>query len=322
MRMLKRFGALGLLLGLTLFTLPLLAADEKKDAAEKKEVGKDSEIAVLIVHVPNEAEVFIEGKETSAAGTVRRFYSPKLPSGKKLYYTIVAKIEPNNYTKITRTRKVYVEPGKEYDVDMTKDTAPKEPDEIKIRYVPTPQEVVDAMLKLGGAKKDDVVYDLGCGDGRIVCTAVAKFGAKSGVGVDIDPERIEDCKKTAEKFKVGDKVRFSQEDVLKMKDISDASLVCLYMGNEMNLAMRPLLWKSLKPGSRVVSHRFIMGDWKPEKTETMEVEGVEYKLHLWTITDEVKKKAEALSGGKAEAPPIIKKEKTKKEEDLEGKEKR
>jgi uncharacterized protein (TIGR03000 family) len=277
------FGAVGL--ALALVVLPLATAQE----AEKKGSKAPADRVVLIVKVDPDATVEIEGKKTTETGAVRRFTSPKLDPEKKYIYTVVAKLEPNNYTKITRTRKVRVQAGKEVEVDLTKND-PKEPDDIKIRYVPTPNEVVEAMLKLAKATKDDVVFDLGCGDGRIVVTAVKKFGAKRGVGVDIDPERIEDSKKTAKEAGVEDKVEFRMEDVLKLKDISDASLVCLYMGNEMNLALRPILWRSLKPGTRVVSHRFIMGDWKPEKTETLNVDGTEYKLHLWTITKDLKDK--------------------------------
>jgi uncharacterized protein (TIGR03000 family) len=282
-------GMAGLGLAIVL-VLPALQAQDK--TAEKKAP------ATLIVKVPEEAVVIIEDKETRKKGTVRKFDSPPLEPGKRYQYKIVAKIEPNNYTKIIRTRIVKgIEAGKEVEVDMTKND-PREPDEIKIRYVPTPQEVVDAMLKMGKAKKDDIVFDLGCGDGRIVCTAVAKFGAKKGIGVDIDPERIEDSHKTAKEMKVEDKVEFRKEDVLKLKDISDATLVCLYMGNEMNMALRPILWKSLKPGTRIVSHRFIMGDWKPEKSETITVDGTEYKLHMWTITDKEKEKVKGPEKGK------------------------
>src|SRR5438046_9379949 len=125
------------------------------------------------------------------------------------------------------------------------------------------------MLRLANVGKDDLVYDLGCGDGRLVITAVEKFQAQRGVGVDIDPERIKDSNANAQKSRVQGKVEFRQGDVLEINDLADASVVMLYMGNDLNLRLRPILQKTLKPGSRIVSHRFLMGDWKPLKTETI-----------------------------------------------------
>jgi len=190
--------------------------------------------------------------------------------------------EPNNYTTITRTRKVHVQPGQETTVDLTQ-ADPDRPDDIVIRYVPTPPEVVHAMLKLAGVSKDDVVYDLGCGDGRIVIAAVRDSGAKRGVGVDLDPERLRESRANARRAGVESRVEFRQGDVLKIKDLSSASVVTLYLAEPVNLRLRPILQKTLKPGSRVVSHRFTMGDWKPDRTETLTVAGEEYELHLWTI---------------------------------------
>src|SRR5262249_25611066 len=135
----------------------------------------------------------------------------------------------------------------------------KQPDDLFIRYLTTPQVVVEAMLKLADVGEKDVVYDLGCGDGRIVLTAVSKFKARRGVGVDLDPDRIKESKVNAKKYNVADRVEFREEDVLKLKDLGEASVVMLYMGDELNLRLRPMLKKTLKPGSRVVSHRFTMG---------------------------------------------------------------
>jgi uncharacterized protein (TIGR03000 family) len=238
--------------------------------------------AKLIVKIVEDATLDVEGARTKSVGERRVFVSPDLEPGKRYTYTLVAKWEPNNYTKITRTRKVKVEAGKTTEVDLT-ERDDNQPDDIVIRYVPTPQKVVDAMLEMARVGKDDVVYDIGCGDGRIVVTAVDKFNAKRGVGVDLDPERIADSKETAKKAKVTDKVEFRQQDAMKMTDLGNASVVTLYLGDDLNEQLRPLLQKQLKPGSRIVSHRFLMGDWKPEKTETIDVDGTPYKIHLWTI---------------------------------------
>ncbi|WP_162657785.1 TIGR03000 domain-containing protein [Tuwongella immobilis] len=246
--------------------------------------SSDSVTTQMTVTMPYPtAKLTIDETATTTTGVERIFETPRLTAGKRYQYKLTAVWSPNNYTTITRTRTVEFVAGTPFRVDLR----PKEdsqPDSIVIRYVPTPQVVVNRMLELAGVKEGDIVYDLGCGDGRIVVTAVSKFGAKRGVGIDLDPERIADSKKTAASAKVGDRVEFRQADVLKIPDYSDASVVMLYMGNDLNLQLRPILQKSLKPGSRIVSHRFTMGDWKPDQTITMKDEtGEQFLLHLWTI---------------------------------------
>lgn len=145
-----------------------------------------------------------------------------------------------------------------------------------VPYVPTTQEVVDAMLSLAKVSKNDVVYDLGCGDGRIVVTAAKKYGA-TGVGIDIDPQRIKEANENARKSQVTDKVRFIQQDLFE-SDFSKASVVTLYLLPSVNLKLRPKLMQ-LKPGTRIVSHAFDMGDWKPEKT--VNVDGT--TIYYWTV---------------------------------------
>ncbi len=147
-----------------------------------------------------------------------------------------------------------------------------------VPYVPTPQEVVDEMLRMANVGKDDVVYDLGCGDGRLVITAVKKFGAKRGVGVDIDPQRIKESNENAQAAGVADRVKFVVQDLFKT-DIKEASVVTLYLLPDVNLRLRPVLWRDLKPGTRVVSHAFDMGDWQPEKTTSVEGR----TIYFWTI---------------------------------------
>jgi predicted O-methyltransferase YrrM len=144
-------------------------------------------------------------------------------------------------------------------------------------YVPTPQEVVDEMLKMANVTKNDVIYDLGSGDGRIVITAAQKYGAR-GIGIDIDPQRIQEANENAKKAGVTDKVKFLQQDLFA-SDFSDATVVTLYLLPSLNVKLRPKLWSELKPGTRVVSHSFDMGDWAPEKTA--DVNG--RKIYYWTI---------------------------------------
>jgi uncharacterized protein (TIGR03000 family) len=246
---------------------------EKSDKATKLKV---------LVPTDQKVRVLINGETMKGKGATREIVAPALPKEKELY-EVTATWRTNNYTKFYRTRKIAPKPGETIVVDLSKED-PKNRDHIEIRYVPTPDDVVERMCKLGKVTKDDVVYDLGCGDGRIVITAVADFGAKRGVGVDLDEERIKESIANAKERKVTDKVEFRVEDVLKLKDLSNASVVMLYMGDDVNLRLRPILQKTLKPGSRIVSHRFGMGDWNPEKTDTFTgKDGDEYTLLLWTI---------------------------------------
>jgi len=149
-------------------------------------------------------------------------------------------------------------------------------------YAATPQEVVDRMLQLADVKSTDVVYDLGSGDGRLVITAAKRYGAH-GVGIDIDPALIAQSRANARKEGVDVLVEFRQQDALTV-DVSPASVVTLYLLSGANLKLRPTLQKQLKPGSRVVSHQFGMGDWVPTRTETVtDQRGTSRLLYLWII---------------------------------------
>jgi SAM-dependent methyltransferase len=154
--------------------------------------------------------------------------------------------------------------------------APAQKPDLDVIYVPTPQDVVDATLKLAGVRPGDVVYDLGCGDGRYVITA-AKMGAR-GVGIDLDPQRIREANANARKAGVTARVKFIEGDLFT-SDFHDATVVALFLLPELNLRLRPKLWKELKPGTRVVSHLFDMGDWKPDRTITTS----DGPVYLWTI---------------------------------------
>jgi cyclopropane fatty-acyl-phospholipid synthase-like methyltransferase len=145
-------------------------------------------------------------------------------------------------------------------------------------YVPTPQPVVDAMLKMANVTAKDVVYDLGCGDGRIPVTAAQRFGAK-GIGIDIDPVRISEANENAKVAGVTDKVTFLNQDLFTT-DIKEATVVTLYLLPSLNQKLMPKLKAELKPGTRIVSHAFDMGEsWPPEKTEQVEGKTIYY----WTI---------------------------------------
>ncbi len=144
-------------------------------------------------------------------------------------------------------------------------------------FVPTPNEVVDAMLKMAEVTKADTVYDLGCGDGRIVIAAAQNYGAR-GVGIDIDPERVAEATENVRKGKVADRVKILRGDLFET-DISGATVVTLYLLTDLNLKLRPKLLRELKPGTRVVSHAFNMGDWKPERQANIQGTSV----YLWRV---------------------------------------
>ena len=152
--------------------------------------------------------------------------------------------------------------------------AAREPD---VLYVPTPQPVVDDMLRLAEVRRGDVLYDLGSGDGRIPVTAAKKFGVRA-VGIDIDPERIAQARRNARASGVAELVQFRQQDLFEA-DFREATVVTLYLLPELNLKLRPQLLAQLRPGTRVVSHQFDMGDWRPDKT--LERDG--RTVYLWVI---------------------------------------
>ena len=147
-------------------------------------------------------------------------------------------------------------------------------------FVPSPYDVVQRMLTLAEVTRDDVVYDIGCGDGRIVITAAQRFGAR-GVGIDIDPQRIAEANANAERAGVQHLVKFIQQDAMTV-DVSEATVVTLYLLSSSNLKLRPLLTSQLAPGSRIVSHAFSMGDWEPDVLDQYEDErGTTRSLYLW-----------------------------------------
>jgi ribosomal protein L11 methylase PrmA len=156
---------------------------------------------------------------------------------------------------------------------------------LDVPYVPTTAEAVTAMVKLANTTGTDVVFDLGCGDGRIVIAAAKNFGAR-GVGIDIDPVRIAEAKENARKAGVEDLVRFEQNDLFRA-DIHEASVVTLFLLSSVNQRLRPKLLQELKPGTRIVSNTFTMGDWQPTREATVGGESdaayLSHRLYLWLI---------------------------------------
>ena len=165
--------------------------------------------------------------------------------------------------------------------------------QVDVPYVPTTEEAVKAMLKLADVKPADLVYDLGCGDGRIVIAAAKEYGAHA-VGIDINPERIQEAEANARKAGVERLVRFEENDLFDA-DIHDATVVTLFLLNSVNLKLRPKLLKDLKSGTRIVSNTFKMGDWKPDKELTLDDNsddydsGLSHKFFLWVVPEHKEK---------------------------------
>lgn len=255
----------------------------------------NKKVAIIKVLLPDEkykeTVLTIEGKPTKATGTERTFMTPELDPTKTYTYKIEALIEPNNYTKITRTKEIEFKAGETVTVDMRmKDD---KTDKIVVRWVPTPDDIVDKMCEMAKVGKDDIIYDPGCGDAVMLIRPIKQFGAKKGIGIDIDEKMVEKAKEKAKAEGVADKVIIRKGDILNdkdMEDVKDASVVLIYIGDDLGERISPLLQKVLKPGTRIVSHRFNLGEWKPDKTVTVKgADGDEYTLHYWVVKEKDKK---------------------------------
>ncbi len=167
-------------------------------------------------------------------------------------------------------------------VESTAMPTPKR--DLDVPYVPTHQMIVDEMLRMAEVKGDDVLYDLGSGDGRIPITAAKQFGTR-GVGIDLNPVRVTEANQNAREAGVTDKVRFVEGDIFK-SDFREASVVTLYLLPAINLQLKPQLMEQLKPGTRVVSHNYDMGNWQPEQTKTITTpDGVDHFIYFWRIPE-------------------------------------
>lgn len=155
-------------------------------------------------------------------------------------------------------------------------------------YYPTPPETVDEMLRMAKIKKGDVLYDLGSGDGRIPIAAAKQFGIRA-VGIEIDPKLVTEAEENARQANVARLVRFRNEDMFRI-DVSEATVVTLYLSEKLNVLLRPKLLSELRPGSRVLSHDFRMGDWKPEQTVRVPWGKLYRTVYLWTVPNRAKMK--------------------------------
>jgi uncharacterized protein (TIGR03000 family) len=277
--------------------------------------------ARLKLMVPANAVLEVEGVkiQSTQTGEVRNFVSPPLAPGKNYSYTIKAIWKDADGKEQIREETVRVQPGQESQLDLRpaaaavkpapvekkpdvakeddkKPVAAKEEDQDRrpdVIFVPTPHGVVKRMLELVKVGKDDVVYDLGCGDGRIVVTAAKDFNCKKAIGYDIDPDRIKESLENVKKNKVEDKVTIEKKDIFTL-DLSGANVITLYLLPSLNVKLMPQLEK-MKPGSRIVSHDFNMEGAKPDHEE--DIEAVDdngnkrtHKIYVWTIPLKKEKK--------------------------------
>ena len=260
------------------------AAQEKKGEAQPAKMVK-SKIKITVPQ--DDADLKIEGKLTKPQGAVREFETPNVEAGKLYEYSFEVMWQPNNYTKLTRVQSVEFKGGDDINVDLTKPN-PKVADKAEVRWVPTPDDIVAEMMKLANVKKGDIAYEPGPGDGRMLIAAV-KAGAEKGVGIELDPKKAAEATENVKKAGFADKIKIIEGDALKDRDYSEATVILLYMGNEFQALLRPILEKQLKPGTRIVSHRFKIGDWEPDKSITVTgLDGDEYKLHVWTVKEKKK----------------------------------
>lgn len=246
--------------------------------------------ARLTVSVPHDDTVLsLDGRAIVGVGTTRIVETPPLGPRERRSFTLTASWNPNTYTTMTRTKSVSLRAGESMAVDLTREDPG---DRVRVIYVPTPADVAEEMVTLARVTAADVVFEPGCGDARITIAAI-RAGARRAICVDLDPKRAQESRANVRQAGLADRIDVRQGDALDVKDLSEVSVVFLYMGDHFNQLIRPVLWRTLEPGARVVSHRFTMGDWQPDKTITvLSAEGGgTYDLHLWTITEDVKRKA-------------------------------
>ena len=277
-------------IGMVLWIGLLASAQDKKAPAT---------IKLLIPESPTQTVLKVDGKELdqdkSDKDGVRVVITPGLEPGKTHVFKIEAKIVPNNYTEIFRTREIQLTAGGQLTLDLRK-MDEKIKDDVHVRWVPTPEAVVRDMCELAKVNEDDVVMDPGCGDAIMIITAVRDYKAKKGLGNDLDPMKVLESQENVARAGLKERVTIKQGNALHLTadETKDVTVLMLYMGNDLNILLRPLIWEHMKPGTRVVSHRFIMDDWKPDRTikvtheDEFDEELENFTLHLWKVTGKEK----------------------------------
>lgn len=253
--------------------------------AQPMPTGVKSKVKVTVPQ--DDAELTVEKVVAKTPGKVREFDTPDLEAGKRYIYDFVVTWKPNKFTTITRKSTRKFTAGDAVDVDLTKDEGN---DKAVVALKPPTDDVIGELMKVAKITKDDVACEPGCGDARTLIAAV-KAGAKSAVGVQADEGKVKAAKEQVKKAELEGKVTFQQVEPADGKDYAEATVVFLYLGEEVNTALRPVLLRDLKPGSRIVSYRFKMSDWPPTGTNKgVNADGDNYEIYTWTVTGEDKTK--------------------------------
>ena len=252
----------------------LIPAATFAQPADKNTAQEDRKTVLVEVYLPEGARLFMEGQEMRSTGPMRRFVSPPLPPG-KYTYTIKAIISCPSGPR-TVTRRIDVRPGDFESIDLRE---PGKRPITDVEYEPTPQKVVDALLRLAKVTSKDVVWDLGYGDGRIPVTAAKEHGCKA-CGFDIDPERVKDSLANVRKHGVEGLVTIQQRDIFTLDLSQGPTIVTLYLLPRLNAQLLPQLRK-LPPGARVISVAHRMADIKPDEQILVDTELGKFDVYLW-----------------------------------------
>jgi uncharacterized protein (TIGR03000 family) len=263
----------------------VLAGTEKPATPPGKKSPRDKKLgpqpAVIKVLIPGDARLAVDDSETKATGGERKFVTPPLAPGRTFSYTLTA-VWQDGGRRIKRMAIATVQAGEETVVDLR----PNSPDgsSSQIIYVPTPKEVVEKMLQMARITRDDVVYDLGCGDARVLVAAAKKYGAR-GIGIDIDPRRVEEALANVRKAGVEKLVEIRHGDALKVADLGKATVVMTYMLPEFMEKLRPILREELRPGTRIVAHDYAIPGWRAQQTAVVPAPSRIYAhtLYLWVV---------------------------------------
>jgi uncharacterized protein (TIGR03000 family) len=273
--------------GFVLVVLVSLLASLTGRAAFAQQPANTAKSKVKVTVPQDDATLVIEGKATSTVGKTREYDTPDLEPGKKYLYELKVSWKPNKFTTLTRTRTVKFVAGDEVTVDLT---VPQPTDTADVLLKAITDDVVKDMVAVAKVTKDDVAFEPKTADAKVLIEAV-KAGAKRAVGVQQDAEKVKAAKAAIKKAELEGKIDVQQLDPAEAKDYADATVVFLYAGEEANALLRPVLLKELKAGTRIVSYRFGMGDWKPTATKKgTNSDGDEYEIHTWTVTAADKEK--------------------------------
>jgi uncharacterized protein (TIGR03000 family) len=242
--------------------------------------GVRSKAKVLVPQA--DAELFIEKAPTKTQGKVREFDTPEMEAGKRYVYDFKVVWKPNKFTTITRTATRKFSAGDELNVDLTQDEGN---DKTTVSLKPPTNDVIAELVKISNPTKDDIVFELGGSDARLLI-ASTKAGAKRAVGVQPDADRVKDQKDQIKKADLEGKIDIQPTDIREGRDYSEATIVFLYLGEEVNTAMQSVLLRDLKPGARIISYRFKMGNWTPTTTTPgVNADGDNFEIYTWVVAE-------------------------------------